>query len=242
MTFIKGGRYFFPIVLYSYSNHLTMFLKGGAFFLLAFLMSFGVSAQRLITGKVLDLNTKEPVDKLVVTIYKGTSFAITNHSGFFQLNINEGDSLLISHQNYELGLIAMPATDVFSLFVKRNEYYPAYLDGEWKLFTFLERNIKYPRAARAKKIEGILYMELGIDSTGNIDFCKALNNIGSNFEKEVIPVFLNIPGEWSQSHCPTSFIFPIIFRIGYGKTTLEVQELDFPVGKMMRQITVVAEY
>ena len=85
-------------------------------------------------------------------------------------------------------------------------------------------------------------MELGIDSTGNIDFCKALNNIGSNFEKEVIPVFLNIPGEWSQSHCTTSFIFPIIFRIGYGETTIEVQEIDFPVGKKMHQITVVPEY
>ena len=219
-----------------------MFLKGGAFFLLAFLMSFGVSAQRLITGKVLDLNTKEPVDKLVVTVYKGTSFAITNHSGFFQLNVNEGDSLLISHQNYELGLIAIPETDVFSLFVKKNEYYPAYLDGEWKLFTFLEQNIKYPRAARAKKIEGIVYVELGIDSTGNIDFCKALNNIGSNFEEEVIPVFLNIPGEWSPSQSTKSFIFPIIFRIGYGETTIEVQEIDFPVGKKMRQITVVPEY
>ena len=219
-----------------------MFLKGDAFFLLAFLMSFGVSAQRIITGKVLDLNTKEPVDKLVVTVYKGTSFAITNHRGFFQLTINEGDSLLISHQDYELGLIAIPETDVFSLFVKRNEYYPAYLDGEWKLFSFLEQNIKYPRAARAKKIEGIVYVELGIDSTGNIDFCKALNSIGSDFVKEVIPVFLNIPGEWSASHSTTSFIFPIIFRVGYGETTIEVQDIDFPVGKKMRQINVVPEY
>ena len=65
-----------------------MFLKGGVIFLLAFLLSFGVNAQRLITGKAMDLNTKEPVDKLVVTVYKGTSFAITNHSGFFQLNVN----------------------------------------------------------------------------------------------------------------------------------------------------------
>ena len=219
-----------------------MFLKGGVLFLLAFLMFFGVSAQRLITGKALDLNTKEPVDKLVVTVYKGTTFAITNHSGFFQLNVNEGDSLLISHQDYELGLIAIPETDVFSLFVKRNEYYPAYLDGEWKLFAFLEQNIEYPRAARTKKIEGIVYVELGIDSTGNIDFCKALNNIGSNFEEEVIPVFLNIPGEWSASHSTTSFIFPIIFRIGYGETTIEVQKIDFPVGKKMRQITVIPEY
>ena len=217
------------------------FIKLGIL-LVSFFLSVSVFSQRLITGKVVDANTKKPVGEVAVTIYKGTSYTITNSHGFFQLTVKEGDSLLITHKNYKVGLIAIPEADVFSLIIEKNVNYPIYFDGDVILYSYLHQNLKYPRKARIKNIEGILYIELLIDSTGHIIDCKGLNEIGGNCKNETVEIFMKIPGEWSTAQKTNRLIFPILFRIDGKETSIEIPQIDFAEGKFMRQITITPDY
>lgn len=211
-------------------------------FFFAFLLSVSAYSQRLITAKVLDSNNKNPVGNVAVTIYKGTAYTITRDNGYFQLTVYEGDSLLLSHRDYNPGLIGIPDTDVFSIYIVKNNYYPVYLDGEAKLYTYLKQNLKYSRAARMKGIEALLFVELLVDSTGNIVECNTLNEIGGNSGKKAIAVFENIPGKWSHSHQTKRFIFPVFFSKGLKEISMEVPDIDLPEGKIMSRIVINTDF
>ena len=207
-----------------------------------FFLSVPAFAQRLITARVLDSTTKKPVGDVAVTIYKGTSYTITRNNGYFQLTVHEGDSLLLTHQNYNPGLIAIPDADVFSIYIVKNNFHPEYLDGEANLYGYIKQNLKYTRTARLKGIEALLFVELLVDSTGNIVECKTLNEIGGKCEKEAISVFEKIPGKWSHSHQTTRFIFPVVFSMGIKEMSIETPQIDLPEGKIMSRIIITAEF
>ena len=208
------------------------------FFILLFLFSFSVNlySQRLITGKVADLRTKDPVQNVDVSIYKGTAVTTTNKSGYFQLTIQEGDSIVLMHPDYQLGIISVPEADVFSVFIQKVNDYPAYLEGEAILYKYLQENLKYPRAARNKRIEGMLVIQLSIDAQGNISGCEALNDLGGKCAEEAIEIFKKIPGRWSAHSEENHFIFPIIFQIGMEKKNFEAPDIELGNGKIMEAI------
>lgn len=203
-------------------------------------MAFQLQAQRLITGKIQVLNTKTPVDQVDVSIYKGTSTTATNKYGYFQLTVEDGDSLLITHPEYKIGLIRVPDVDVFVIYLESLNYYPSFLDGEYNLYAFLQQNLKYPRQARSKKIEGLLYVELQVDSVGSMIGCKALNDIGGNCAEETIATFLKIKGKWSVSHETKYFIFPIVFKMDLNKKKVGLPNIDISHGKVMETIFITA--
>lgn len=213
-------------------------------FILAFalflVVSQTVNAQRLITGKVQDLNTKEKIDQVDIAIYKGTATTTTNKYGYFQLTVKEGDSLLITHPDYKVGLISIPEVDVFSVFIEKNQNYPVYLNGEVELYTYLQKNIKYPRAARNRNIEGMLLIVVDVDSRGNLLNCKALNELGGNCAKEAIEVFRGIPGKWSEANEIKHFIFPVIFNMDLIKKKFDVPDVTIPEAKVMKRVFITA--
>jgi len=198
-------------------------------------------AQRIITGKLLDYRTKNPVEGATVIVYKGTSATSSNARGYFQLSSNDGDSLLISHPEYILAFIPVPEVDNFTLYIDKQGAYPEYLQGEAQLYSYLWANLKFPVSEITKRKEEVLFVELCVDSTGIITSCKALNDLGKKFEKATIPVFEAIPGRWSASHQSSKFIFPVLFKIGLKETDIEVPMINIPEGKMMTQIIVYAD-
>ena len=202
------------------------------------MLSFGAHAQRLITGKTLDIQSREPIDQVDVAIFKGTQITTTNSHGYFQLNVNEGDSLLITHPDYKLGLIPVPEVDVFIVYMEKVDMYPVYLDGDRKLFMFIQQNLKYPAAARRKRVEGVLLIHVLVDQEGNISNCLALNELGGNCAKETLEVFNKIPGKWSSSMENSSFIFPVIFQFSSQNEKHRMPAVEIPEGKMMPSITV----
>ncbi len=201
-----------------------------------------VFAQRIITGKLLDIHTKEPVEGVSVIIYKGTSSMVSNARGYFQLTVFDNDSLLITHQNYKLALIAVPNVDVFSVFIEKLKSYPEYLEGEPVLYSYLWQNLKYPTGAQFKGKEELLLVQVIVDSAGAVSSCKLLNVTDKNFEKATLSVFQHIPGKWSASHQSSIFIFPVLFKIGPQESAIEIPNIDLPVGKMMDRVIVYGNY
>lgn len=217
-----------------------MFFKLNSVVIIFLIFSETLSAQRLITGRILELNTKSPIDQVDISVYKGIATTTSNNRGYFQLTIGEGDSLLITHPEYKIGLIAVPKVDVFVLYLESLTYYPAYLDGPITLYKHLQKNLKYPRQARNKKIEGWLCIELKVDSVGNLIECKALNDIGGNCVKETVDVFQKIPGKWSVSNSAKYFIFPVLFKLDFKKKQFQMPDIDISHGKLMEPIIITA--
>ena len=80
-------------------------------------LSFKTSAQeRVITGRILDKATQEPIENVNITVQGTTSGSVSDSLGVFQINIKSNfKSLLISHVSYEMVLIEIPASDKFRI-------------------------------------------------------------------------------------------------------------------------------
>jgi hypothetical protein len=81
-----------------------------------------------------------------------------------------------------------------------------------------------------------------VDSSGAVSTCNLLNATDKNFEKMTLSVFEDIPGKWSSSHKTSSFIFPVLFKIGIKESTIDFPTIDFPEGKIMDQVIVYGNY
>jgi hypothetical protein len=201
-----------------------------------------VFGQRIITGKVLNLNSKLPVENVSVTVFKGTEFATTNDHGFFQLTLNDRDSLIFTHPDYKTGGLKLPETDVFIVYMEQYNYYPVYLEGDMALYDHLKAYLKIPKKARNRAIEGVLFIEVMIDASGKMLSCSALNELGANCEEEIVEVFSNIPGGWSPWEEPFNkrLIFPVIIQMGLAGSDLNLPQMALPEGKLMKSITLAA--
>lgn len=197
-------------------------------------------AQRLLTGRVLDITTKAPVENAAVTIYKRTTTTTTNSNGYFQLTVQKNDSLMITHQQYKPGFLNIPEKNVFIVYVEPHESYPTYLEGIGSLYTYLYKSLIYPNKAKMKGIEGILLIELTVGENGKMINCQFLNELGGNCEKTAINVFKSIPGSWSMSTKPKILIFPLLYTLGKKQELMNLPEIDLPKGKMMEKIIITA--
>jgi len=199
-----------------------------------------LNAQRIITGRVIDFTSKKPVENAAVTIFKSTITTETNDRGYFQLEIQDGDSILITHQYYKSGFLNIPGEDVFIVYLEPNENFPHYLDGVANLYQYLQQSLVYPSSARMKRIEGVLLIKLIIGEDGKLIGCQFLNELGGNCEKTALKVFNNIPGNWSQSSEQKSIIFPLVYILNRRTEIMELPDVELPYGKMMEKIIISA--
>lgn len=209
-------------------------------FLLFICFSNIVRSQRLVTGRVLEIYTKKKIENVDVTIYKGTATTATNKAGFFQLKVEDGDSLLFAHPDYKLGLIAVPEADMFTVYLEGVDDYPVYLQGQAELYKFIQEKLEYPNKALFRRVEGIVVIMLTIDSDGNMVTCKGLNELGGNCTKEAVKVFMQIQGKWSPGTESKNLLFPVVFRIGNTKSELDIPDFEAVEGKFMAPIYVTS--
>jgi hypothetical protein len=206
-----------------------------------FIMSLPVLSQRLITGRVLDINSKESVGQVEVSVFKGTSTTTTRANGYFQLTIDEGDSLLVMHPDYKIGLFAVPSVDVFIVYVEKFNDYPTYLAGQAKLYRYLKDNLRFAPRTRSKRNEGVLLVQLVIDTNGKIEDCVLLNSFHKKYEQNALEVFKGIPGSWSAPKYRKSLIFPLIYQYANSINQVEFPDIKVPKGKVMERIMIFAE-
>ena len=209
--------------------------------LLLLMVSLSVFSQRLITGRIIDINTKAAVGQVDVSVFKGTATTTTRENGYFQLKVNPGDSLLIMHPEYKLGLISIPAADVFSVYMEKVDDYPIYLDGQAKLYRYLKDNLHFSPTIRSKRHEGVLFIQLVINTNGKIEDCILLNSFTRKYEQNALEVFKNIPGSWSMPNSSKNIIFPLIYGFANSINRIEMPQVELPEAKIMEKIMVLSE-
>ena len=73
---------------------------------------------------------------------------------------------------------------------------PEYPGGMQAMYTFLGENIKYPKNARKKKIEGTVYVKFIVDEDGDVINPVVIKGIGGGCDEEVIRV-VNLMPKWT---------------------------------------------
>lgn len=79
-----------------------------------------VTAQKAITGRLIDADTQKPVSQATVIVVGTTTGTFSNHLGFFQLTIPPGSSeLMISHVGYKTSKILIPEASPFQIKIQK---------------------------------------------------------------------------------------------------------------------------
>ncbi|MEO7991630.1 MAG: TonB family protein [Chryseolinea sp.] len=187
-------------------------------------------AQRLVTGKVVDNQTKKPIKEAKIII-EGTSIeTTTNTLGFFQLQIDSIQNLIISHSEYEIGSIKIPEVDKFqialtkinlpsiqkdSTFVVIEE--PASFPGGFgQLAKYFAKNTRAPKDAR--NIHGKVMVEFVVDKTGAIppEEIKVIQGLSKSCDEEAIRLIREFPkwnpGKQNGRPVKSRFVMPVNFK------------------------------
>ena len=69
--------------------------------------------QRLITAKIVNMDTNEPVDKAIIVKESDSIQTTTNYLGFFQLPVDSLEFLIISKEGFKTTKIKTPAQNSF---------------------------------------------------------------------------------------------------------------------------------
>jgi hypothetical protein len=213
---------------------------------LLLVLSFGgpLFGQRIMTGRVIDLYSKTPVENVTITVFASPRFSITNHLGYFQMQLEPGDSLSFTHPDYKSGGISLPDSGKLAVvYIEPYKRYPYYEEGNAALIDYLMKNLTYPRKAKNWSKEGNLFIQVNIDSSGSIDSCFALNELCSKCQDEIIEVFYKIPGCWisSPDKKNNALIFPLSFYLIRRQTPSEIPQINQPGLKIMKRISLIAK-
>ena len=73
------------------------------------------------------------------------------------------------------------------------EVMPEYPGGTQALYTFLAKNIKYPKTAKKNNVEGTVYVKFVVDENGDVKNPVIIRGIGAGCDEEVIRVVKKMP-------------------------------------------------
>jgi len=94
---------------------------------------------------------------------------------------------------------------------------PSFPGGEDELYSFICKNIVYPRAAKEANIEGTVLVEFVVEPNGKISNVKAVHKVAPSLDEEAVRVVRLMPA-WSPGKqrgkaVRTRFRLPILFSL-----------------------------
>lgn len=101
---------------------------------------------------------------------------------------------------------------------EKAKYPPEYPGGVDGLTQFLSENIKYPKSAEKKGIEGIVVLQFIVEKSGEISNVKVLKSVDKALDNEAVRVVKSmehfIPG-YNEDHAPVRVLFtlPVNFKL-----------------------------
>jgi protein TonB len=97
------------------------------------------------------------------------------------------------------------------------EQMPEFPGGEVELMKYLQKNIKYPPAARENGIEGKVVLQFVVDEKGNISEIKIIRDIGGGCGDEAVRVVKTMPpwkpGKQNGNAVPVYYKLPVTFKL-----------------------------
>lgn len=94
---------------------------------------------------------------------------------------------------------------------------PEFPGGQEALYSWLSKNIKYPDAAKKRKIEGKVFVNFTVSKTGKIDKVSILKKINDLLDAEAVRVVSSMPnwtpGENKDIPVDVEMTLPINFKL-----------------------------
>ena len=92
---------------------------------------------------------------------------------------------------------------------------PQFPGGESGLFEYLKKNVHYPASAKAKNIQGRVYVQFIIERDGSVSRAKITRGIGSGCEEESLRVIKQMPkwapGKMHNAPVQVQYTLPVKF-------------------------------
>jgi TonB family protein len=191
----------------------------------------------MVTGRIIDSETKKPIAAAKVSINEKNISTISNAGGFFQLTIDSLALLTVSLKDYETLTFIPPAVNNFQVEIKKRPI-EIFKEGMPEFYKFISQNISYPSSARSTNKSGYVYVSFQIDSTGNLINSNVIKDIGGGCGKELIRVLNRASKKFIPDTSHDTYILPVQFRLSSdNKEHSRLTEL--PEGKLLSEIVVV---
>ncbi|MBX7140594.1 MAG: TonB family protein [Chitinophagales bacterium] len=98
------------------------------------------------------------------------------------------------------------------------EQMPDFPGGQTELMKYLQKNLRYPPAARENGIEGRVVLQFVVDEQGTISDIQVLRDIGGGCAEEAVRVVKNMPpwkpGKQNGNPVKVYFKLPVTFKLG----------------------------
>lgn len=197
--------------------------------------------QTVVTGRVIDSETKKPINEVTV-IRQGTNIKTeTNILGYFQLVVDSTTTILFQHNEYETGLVKGPVKNNFLVQLHRDVPPDGFVD----FYKSFSKKITYPARAVTQHTQGRVYVSFEVDSISGVKNIQILRDIGNDCGKRVVKAIENSSDKWIPKSRSYTFILPVTFRI----ESMNVEtvypgpigdDMRLPAGEILTEVVITA--
>ncbi len=190
-----------------------------------------------ISGTVYDgsASQKTPIIGAIVKIVGSKKGTVTDMDGNFRLEVAASDRIEVIYMGFEPFTIGVSKT-----FSERNDYkimlrkegtdpskpydvveqMPQYPGGTGKLFEYLSKNVRYPKEAEDKCLQGRVIATFIVEKDGSITNAKIVKSIDPALDAEALRVINGmpnwIPGKQNGEPVRVKYTVPVTFRLQGG--------------------------
>ena len=190
----------------------------------------------IMKGKVFDGEDKSAIVGAVVTIQGSKKGSVTDRDGNFSLEVSVGDRIevmYVGYDTYTIGVSKAYAKDrtyMIALYKEGTspnkdiydqvETMPEFPGGVEKLMEYVAMNVRYPKDAEDKCLQGRVIATFIVEKDGSITGAKIVRSIDPALDAEALRVINGMPnwkpGTQKGEPVRVKYTIPISFRLQGG--------------------------
>lgn len=138
---------------------------------------------------------------------------VTKANKAFEEAVKWNGKMLVSERWDSLKIIVSDEPEIFHIVDQQ----PEFPGGIAEFYKYVVRELKYPKEARKRGIEGKVFIQFVVNKDGSIDAVNAVKNIGGGCDEEAVRVIKNAPdfypGMQDGKPVYVKMILPINFKL-----------------------------
>ena len=205
-------------------------------FIGCYLLSYG---QDQVVIRMSDRLSEEPIPGAQVINLADSAKVLANSRGFAQLSASMGDSVVITADNYQTGMIVVPESERFQAGLDVTEEALAFEGSIKAFFEQLGKALRYPRIARSDGLQKVTFTSFVINQNGEMTDFRSLAPNPSVLEREVVRVLSKLKGTWSSAYQGKRMTLPVVFQIAGSDSETDVEDV-IPEGRLLSEVVVAA--